>query len=415
MPAHLWELRSDVRPLEVAALRWGEVATLMARRGDEIVDAALRATEGWDAAAAESYDQFRRQVLANLDRFTTLATQIAGSLQAVGSVITSAQKELDQAWTTVALVPHEVVGESRHLVFKPAADEDRAKVTAGQQEAEEIRRRLTLALDQESTRLRAARAEFVMVRTELVTLTGGTFARGLEIGEQESGVGTVPVPSTSVPGAAQGGAGGLGGAAGVGLPPIAPISFTMPHLTGITAAGLAPIIATAAGAAPGARGGARQSPNGVPPVGGMAGGMAARAGTMSRGMASGRSGPQRLATPRLQGQDDDDARAAREKDAAREAAKEAKRAALEEKRAERAARRAERQAEKQEREKERLSEPEVEDAEDLEDSEDSADSRDPADDADGSTEPTDLSDADRPGRDDAPAAGRGADGEGAGR
>ena len=35
-------------------------------------------------------------------------------------IITSSQKELDQAWTKVAVVPHEVVGESRYLVFKPS-------------------------------------------------------------------------------------------------------------------------------------------------------------------------------------------------------------------------------------------------------------------------------------------------------
>lgn len=391
MPANLWELRSDVRPLEVAALRWDEVATLMARRGDEIVDAAVRATEGWDAAAAEGYDHHRRQVLANLDRFTTLATQICSSLQAVSSIITSAQKELDQAWTKVAMIPHEVVGESRYLVFKPEADEDRATVTSGQQEAEEIRRRLTLSLDQESTRLRSARAEFVMVRTELSTLAGGTFANGLEIGEEESGVGTVlPPSSTSVLGSAQGGAGGAGGAAG--LPPIGPISFTMPHLTGISAAGLAPIVATAAGAAQGLRGSRRQAATATPPIGGMGGGaMAARAGTMSRGMASGRSGTQRLATPRLQGQaEDGETRAARDKDAARQAAKDAKRAALEEKRAERAARKAEREADK---DKDRLTDPEVEEAEETDETDD----------------PELLDD------DDAPAAGREADDGGAGR
>lgn len=358
MPANLWELRSDVRPLEVAALRWDEVATLMARRGDEIVDAAVRATEGWDAAAAEGYDHHRRQVLVNLDRFTTLATQISSSLRAVASIVTAAQKELDQAWTKVAMIPHEVVGESRYLVFKPEVDEDRTKVTSGQQEAEEIRRRLTLALDQESTALRSARAEFVMVRTELKTLAGGTFANGLDIGEEESGVGTVPVSSTSVLGSAQGGAGG-GVAGAAGLPPIAPISVSMPDLTGLSAAGLAPIIATAAGAAAGGRGSRRAAPGTTPPIGGMAGGMAARAGTMSRGMASGRSGPQRLATPRLQGGPEDErTSAARDKDAARLAAKEAKRLALEEKRAERAARKAEREAEKQDRE--RLPDAEVE-------------------------------------------------------
>ncbi|MDR7252006.1 hypothetical protein J2X46_000982 [Nocardioides sp. BE266] len=358
MPANLWELRSDVLPLEVAAQRWSEIATLMARRGDEIVDAAVRATEGWDAAAAESYDHHRRQVLANLDRFTTLASQISGSLRAVASIITSSQKELDLAWTKVEMIPHEVVGDSRYLVFKPEADDDRTKVTAGQEEAEEIRRRLTLSLDQESTRLRSARSEFIMVRTELQTIGGGTFAGGIERGTEESGVGTVPIPSTSVPGSAQGG----GGAAG--LPPIGPISFEMPHLTGISAAGLAPFIATAAGAAaPGLRGGRRTSPAGTAPMGGMgAGGMAARAGTMSRGMAGGRSGSQRLATPKLQGQAESEAAlSATDKDAAKQAAKEAKRAELEQKRAERAARRAEREAEKQDQD--RVPEAEVDEAE----------------------------------------------------
>lgn len=368
MPANLWELRSDVGPLEVAALRWGDVATLMSRRADEIVDAAVRATEGWDAAAAESYDHHRRQVLGNLDRFTTLATQIAGSLQAVAGIITAAQKELDLAWTKVETIPHEVVGESRYLVFRPEADEDRTKVTAGEQEAEEIRRRLTLSLDQESTRLRSARAELVTVRTELTTVAGGTFAPGLEPGEEVSGVGTLPGASTSVLGSAQGGGGGA-----AGLPPIGPISFSMPHLTGISAAGIAPVIATVAGAAAAARGRRRQAPTGTPPIGGMgAGGMAARAGTMSRGMASGRSGPQRLATPKLQGQGDSGAaaRVGGDKDAAQQAAREAKRAALEEKRAERAARRAEREAEKQERE--RRGDPEVEAADDLEPEDDDA-------------------------------------------
>lgn len=342
MPANPWELRADVRPLEVAAQRWSEVATLMARRGDELVDAARRATEGWDAAAAESYDDHRRQVLVNLDRFTTLASQISGSLRAIAAIVTVTQKELDQSWANVALVPHDVVGESRHLVFRPEADEDRGKVTRGQAETDEIRRRLALSLDQESARLRSARAEFVMVSTELKTLAGATFARGLAPGEEESGVGTVLPASTSVLGSAQSGA--------AGLPPIAPVSVSMPDLTGISPAGLAPFAATAAAAGITGRNRGRRTTNGAPPIGGMsAGAVGARAGTVSRGMASGRSGPSRLATPQLRGSADDEAaRLARDKEAAKQAEKEAKRAALAEKRAERAARKAERAAERSE-------------------------------------------------------------------
>lgn len=340
MPANPWELRADVRPLDAAATRWTEVGALMSRRGDEIVEAARRATEGWDAAAAESYEQHRRQVLVNLDRFTTLATQIAGSLRAISAILTSSQKELDHAWTKVALVPHEVVGESRHLVFKPEDDEGRGKVATGQAETEEIRRRLALSLDQESARLRTSRAEFVMVRTELTALTGGMFGRrtgpgvgpGFGPGGEESGVGTL-LPSTSVLGSSQ------AGVTAAGLPPVAPISVSMPHLTGLSSAALAPFVATAAGGLTGRSSGRRTTNPTTPPMGGMAAGaMGARAGTMSRGMASGRAGTPRLASPHLD--DDDQAAAAR----AKQAEKEAKRAALEEKRAERAARKAEREA-----------------------------------------------------------------------
>ncbi|MDZ5660896.1 hypothetical protein SFC79_03900 [Nocardioides sp. S-58] len=343
MPANPWELRADVRPLEVAATRWDELSTLMTRRGDEIVDAARRATEGWDASAAESYELHRRQVLVNLDRFTALADQVSGALRAVSTILTSFQKELDQAWVKVAMVPHEVVGESRHLVFHPSADDERGTVTLGQQETEEIRGRMALALDQESARLRAARAELVDVRIVLETLGGSAFPGMPGPGQEESGVGMVAPPSTTVVGAAQGGV--AGGAGVAGLPPVAPISVSVPDLTGLSAAALGTVAATAAGAVAGRRGASR-APSGTPPIGAMgAGAMAARAGTMSRGMASGRSGPHRLATPQLERTPAEDAaaRAAREKEAVREA----KRAALEEKRAERAARRAERRAERE--------------------------------------------------------------------
>ncbi len=361
MPANPWELRADVRPLDVAATRWTEVGELMSRRGDEIVDAAKRATEGWDAAAAESYELHRRQVLMNLDRFTTLTTQIAGSLRAISAILTSSQKELDRAWTKVALVPHEFVGESGYLVFKPDADEDRRTVDNGHAETDEIRRRLTLSLDQESSRLRASRAEFVMVRTELTTLGGGTFGeggvgpgvgpgflpgigpsvlRGIGPGGEASGVGTImPATSTSVLGSAQ------SGIAASALSPVAPISVSVPHLTGLSASALAPFIATAAGGIAGRKGAGRtNSSSATPPMGGMgAGAMGARAGTMSRGMAGGRAGASRMPTPQLPGTSDEEAaRIAREK----QAEKEAKQAALADKRAERAARKAERERDK---------------------------------------------------------------------
>ena len=323
----------------------------MARRGDEIVDAARRATEGWDAAAAESYEHHRRQVLVNLDRFTTLATQIAGSLRAISTVITSSQGELDRAWTKVALVPHDFVGESRHLVFQPVGGRRQGEGDAGPggdrgdpAPADDVARPGEHPAARRACGVRdgAHRAHDAGRRH----LRGGGVPGslpGLGPGGEESGVGTIMPPSTSVLGSAQ------SGVALSSLPPVAPISVSMPHLTGLSAAALAPFAATAASGVAG-RSGARRTTNGaVPPMGGMAAGaMGARAGTMSRGMASGRSGPARLATPKLPGTSDEEAaRIAREKQAAKQAEKEAKQAALADKRAERAARKAEREAERE--------------------------------------------------------------------
>lgn len=345
MPANPWELRADTRPLELAAQRWTELADLMAHRAQDLVVSAARMTDGWDAVAAESYDLHRREVLMNLDRFTTLAQQVAGSLRAVVEIMTAGQEELDQAWTSVALVPHEVVGESRYLVFRPDRDEDRSLVTRAQAGAEEIRGRLTTALDQESERLRVTGADLVRVRSELADLDRGAFPTASGTGTGSSGIEMVAPGSTSVPGSAQGGAGAAG------LTPIGPIAVDMPDLTGISGASGAGLGALGAAAAGGLLGAARRtrSSAATPPLGGMgAGAMGARAGTMSRGMASGRAGARRLPTPRLDGPEGEEARAAREK----AAAKEAKQAALEEKRAERAARRAERAARREEREAE---------------------------------------------------------------
>ena len=106
----------------------------------------------------------------NLDHFTTLAEQMAGSLRAVAEMMLAGQAELDREWNAVALVPHDVVGESRHLVFRPDRDEDRSLVTRAQAGADDVRNRLAAGLEQEGERLRATRAELVTIRTELMTL-----------------------------------------------------------------------------------------------------------------------------------------------------------------------------------------------------------------------------------------------------
>lgn len=225
-------------------------------------------------------------------------------------------------------------------------------VTRCELEAAEIRRRLTLALDQESTRLRAARAEFMLVRASLLELVGGAFPALLGSGVEASGVGVIAPASTSVRGSAESGAGVAVGV-GVGLAPIGPIPVSMPSLTGLATTGLAPVIGAAAGGAvarrAGSGSGSGQQSGGLPPVGGGMAAGAVRGASSLRGGGAGRrtgGGSGSLVTPRLAGEDDA-TRAVRRQDPAKEAAREAKRAELAERRAARAARKAEREAERE--------------------------------------------------------------------
>ena len=355
MPANPWQLRADLRALDRAADSWTGIGRTVASRADELVEAARRAIDGWDAEAAESYDAHRRQVLAHLDRFTALAASMAGALRTVSAALSSSQDELDRSWSTVALVPHREVGESRHLVFDADDDEKRSKVDRAQAQAQEIRGRLTIALAQEDARIRSLREELALVRADVTELAGGAFgaagstsgggtAHAVDPGGSVEGAHGLSAlspgseGSTSVAGSAQTGR-------ALGLPPIAPISVSVADLGGLPATGLGGVAGAAVAAGLTGRRARRRTDerSAAPPMGGMAAGaMGARAGSAGRPTgAGGAAGVRRMPTPRLEGGTADDE--GREKDAVREA----KREALAEKRAERAARKAEREAERQ--------------------------------------------------------------------
>lgn len=370
MTAHLWQLRADVQPLEEGARRWARLAGDLATTADDIVGAARHALDqGWESEAAESYEAHRRRMVRQIDTFTTVAGRLGGSLTALAGLLTAAQEELDRAWVPVAVVPHELVGSTQVLVLHPASAADEELVRSASDAARAIRGRLEIQLDAESARLREATMELASVRSELVQIVGGEWPVGVlaevgDLGENRpdpaggtpwgtiAGVGTAG--SASVAGAAAGGtAAGAAAAGGVSatpvLPAVAPVSFSAPDLTGLSAAALAAGTGLVAGAA--ARRGRKQEPtpsegSGMAPMGGMAAGAAMRgSGTLGRpggsGGSGGSGGAPRAGKPRPAEQESAQervARAARERDEAREA----KRRLIAERQAERAARRAQR-------------------------------------------------------------------------
>lgn len=384
MIPHLWQLRADVRPLEEGARQWARISAGLSRTADDIVEAARHALDqGWESEAAESFEAHRRRMVQQIDTFTTVAAHIGSSLTALAGLLTTAQEELDRAWAPVAVVPHELVGSGQVLLLHPATPADEELVRSATEAAKAIRSRLDLQLDAESARLRNARMEITTVRSELVQMVGGEWPVGVvsevgELGESLLGGGRgatwgpmsgLGAPgSTSVAGAP---AGGTGAGAGVGavasapaLPPLAPVSFSAPDLTGLSAAALAAGTGLAAGAA--ARRGRKQEPQapaggaGMAPMGGMAAGAAMRGGSLGRpggagasgargasggpggsGRSGGSAGPRggKPLRPQQESVEDRAARLAREKEEAREA----KRKLIAERQAERAARRAQRE------------------------------------------------------------------------
>ena len=389
MIPHLWQLRADVRPLEEGARQWGRISAGLSRTADDIVAAARHALDqGWESEAAESFEDQRRRLVQQIDTFTTVAAHIGSSLTALAGLVTTAQEELDRVWGPVAVVPHELIGSQQVLVLRPATPADEELVRSATGAAEAIRSRLDLQLDAESARLRNARMEVTTVRSELVQMVGGEWPVGVasavgDLGESllgpggrgtwglTSGLGTASgAPgSTSVAGAAAGGPGvggaGVAGSAGTPvLPALAPVSFSAPDLTGLSAAALAAGTGLAGRAA--VRRGRKPDPQapsagtGMAPMGGMAAGAAMRGGALGRpggagtsgvggrsggpsgtGRSGGSSGPRggKPLRPQLESPEDRAARLAREKEEAREA----KRKLIAERQAERAARRAQRE------------------------------------------------------------------------
>ena len=338
MPANPWELRADVRPLEAAAQRWTEVSALVSRRGDELVDAARRATEGWDAASAESYEQHRKQVLAHLDRFTSLADRIAGSPPGVRHahdvVAEGARPGLDdgrggapRGGRGVAPPGLQARRRTRTAARSPGPGRDRRHPPPAHARARPGER---------PAPARPAPSSVTGAHRAARRLTGGTFGGLRRARGEESGVGTVAPPSTSVPGAAQAGVSAL--------PPVAPVSVSVPDLTGTLRRRADVVVRRRGRRAAGRRGGASEAAahrHAARSAGwGPGHGRACRVDVARHGERPQRSGPDADPAAGAHGVGGAAARAAREKEAVREA----KRAALEEKRAERAARKAEREA-----------------------------------------------------------------------
>ena len=388
MIAHLWELRADPTLLETGARQWARVAADLSSTADDLVEATRHALDqGWESESAESYELYRRQLVEQIDTFTSIADRISGSLFALAGMLTTTQEELDRAWVPVAAVPHDLVGAERVLVLNPATPADEELVRSATVTAREIRSRLEDQLYAEAGRLREARMELGTVSTELVQVSGGVWPAGFD-GASVHGAGAAgaggafaatggasnvldsvwidgpgaDLGSSSVAGSAAGGGAGAGGAAAAGvpsLPPVAAIAVSMPDLTGLSAGALASGAAGLLGGAAARRGAKRREEpapgagTGMAPMGGMAAGAAMRSGgTLGRtggsgtgpgtgpGGGSGRSGAGRSPKPVL-GQESEEekaARVAREKEQVREA----KRQLIAERQAERAARRAQR-------------------------------------------------------------------------
>lgn len=364
MVHHPWELRVDSRPLVTGAETWEAMAARIATAADRVVAAARHALDtGWESASADAYELHRRRMVEGLDQLVQVAHSVAGSLRALVEVLAGAQHELDASWSVVCVVPHQVVGPERMVVFAPSSDEEVRLVRRASVRADDIRGRLDLSLVAEAHRLDAARADFDLLRQELVDIAGGRFGDGLSLGDVSVGQ---PVPSghsvranRTHSGGGDGVAAGAGSGAALPAPGLGPLVVSEPDLSGMSLSGLPPAaLGTGAGLAAaallqGARAGRDRrkdkepAQGSVPPMSGMAAGAAMRGGSIGAGSIGrapgGRVGPS-VIRPEALADADEVTRTARTAEDAKEEAREAKRALIAERQQARAARRAEREA-----------------------------------------------------------------------
>ncbi|QIX26910.1 calcium-binding protein [Nocardioides sp. JQ2195] len=159
MALGMWNLGADPGTLEAAATGWGDVKQQLTTTAEDITSASGRVIRaGWEGDDADAYDEHRRLLVKDINLAAAAAGGVEDRLDKVGGSLRAAKAHLDESWSTVAGIPHAVRGTV--VTFRPADDDEQAKVTAAIARAREIRDTLDAVLVKDVAQLNEAKDDF---------------------------------------------------------------------------------------------------------------------------------------------------------------------------------------------------------------------------------------------------------------
>jgi Ca2+-binding RTX toxin-like protein len=171
----VWYLRASPDRISSAGQAWQAYAG-RARVAAEAVDAAAqRVYEAeWAGDTAETYDAHRRKLTRDVTETADLAGAVAAALDATADALRTAQRRLDQSWTTVTgRVPWTYDG-ANNIVFRPRTPEEIPHIDAAVREAQEIRTGLDDALLDHVVAMERTRADWRGIATTWESKAAGT-------------------------------------------------------------------------------------------------------------------------------------------------------------------------------------------------------------------------------------------------
>lgn len=138
----VWALHDRPDKLDAAAQAWRAFATTSTGVADDVDKLATALYNGpWEGPAADSYDQHRKKLTADVDLASTQATAIATALEAAAGSLRSAQGHLTTEWGKVVAVSFSYDG-SGNMTFRPTTPEQEKIVHDSIAVAVDIRKNL---------------------------------------------------------------------------------------------------------------------------------------------------------------------------------------------------------------------------------------------------------------------------------
>lgn len=170
----VWDLRARPDQVDAAAAAWRGFAASAQSAAEDVDRPAKKLYDGvWEGPAADSFDQHRRTLTADVTGAAEQARAVAGALEGVAGLLRHAQEQLTAQWAVVVAVPFSFHGDGQ-LTFWPQTPAQARIVTDAMARAQEIRHDLDSQLSLDVVQVEKARGQWRQISAAWDAVSAGT-------------------------------------------------------------------------------------------------------------------------------------------------------------------------------------------------------------------------------------------------